>query len=62
MFYLFCTKLYELGLSSGTWNSFESGHGKGAPYGVGGALKRSADKPLANGTDVPDAPSFYKNV
>ena len=62
MFYLFCTKLYELGFSYGTWNYFESGHGKGAPDGVGGALKRCADNLVANGTDVPDASSFYRHV
>jgi hypothetical protein len=25
----------------GTWNFYESGHGKGIPDGVGGSLKRS---------------------
>lgn len=60
MFFIFSTQLYELGLTSGTWNYFEAGHGKGAPDGVGGALKRSADAIVANGTDVPDAASFYR--
>ena len=35
-------------------------YGKGAPDGVGGALKRSADAVVASGTDVPDAASFYR--
>lgn len=60
MFYIFCTQLYELGFSSGTWNYFEAGHGKGAPDGVGGALKRSADAVVASGMDIPDAASFYR--
>ncbi|KAI4893799.1 hypothetical protein NFI96_020780, partial [Prochilodus magdalenae] len=31
------------GFTAGTWNFFEASHGKGAPDGVGGALKRRAD-------------------
>lgn len=30
-----------------TWNYSESGHGKGAPDGVGGILKRTADQLVA---------------
>jgi len=51
--------LYEHGFSPGTWNYFEAGHGKGAPDGVGGALKRSADAVVSSGADVPDASNFY---
>lgn len=35
-----------------TWNYSESGHGKGAPDGIGGTLKRTADKAVAEGKDV----------
>ncbi|WAR13571.1 LOW QUALITY PROTEIN: hypothetical protein MAR_027751 [Mya arenaria] len=43
-FYLFATKLFDLGFSEGgSWNFMEAGHGKGAPDGVGAALKRNAD-------------------
>lgn len=35
-----------------TWNYSESGHGKGAPDGLGGTLKRTADYLVAQGKDV----------
>lgn len=35
-----------------SWNYSEPGHGKGAPDGVGGTLKRSADKAVAEGRDI----------
>ena len=37
-----------------SWNYTETGHGKGAPDGVGGTLKRSADRAVAEGKDVPN--------
>ncbi|WAR24724.1 hypothetical protein MAR_038393 [Mya arenaria] len=47
IFYLFATKLFDLGFSEGgSWNFMEAGHGKGAPDGVGAALKRNADAPF----------------
>lgn len=39
-------------LSSFTWNYLESGHGKGAPDGVGGVCKRTADRIVGEGQDV----------
>ncbi|WAR24732.1 hypothetical protein MAR_038401 [Mya arenaria] len=43
-FYPFATKLFDLGFSEGgSWNFMEAVHGKGAPDGVGAALKRNAD-------------------
>ncbi|KAG5880778.1 hypothetical protein JTB14_015287 [Gonioctena quinquepunctata] len=44
-----------------TWNYSEPGHGKGAPDGVGGTLKRSADQAVAEGKDVTDL-NVLKNV
>lgn len=35
-----------------TWNYSEAGHGKGAPDGTGGTLKRTADRIVAQGKDV----------
>ena len=61
-FYLFTTKLYELGFQGGTWNYSESGHGKGAPDGVGGSIKRCADQLIAQGTDLPHPISVYSEV
>lgn len=58
-FYLFNNKLYEYGFKAGTWNFFESSHGKGAPDGVGGALKRAANMYVANGHDIADPTSLY---
>jgi hypothetical protein len=36
----------------------ESGHGKGAPDGVGGCLKRYAETQVALGRDICDFKSF----
>ncbi|CAG9786535.1 unnamed protein product [Diatraea saccharalis] len=41
-----------------TWHFTETGHGKGAPDGVGGCLKRICDKAVANGRDIVDIDSF----
>ncbi|KAJ2944203.1 hypothetical protein O0L34_g18180 [Tuta absoluta] len=35
-----------------TWNYSESGHGKGAPDGIGATLKRTADRMVLHGQDV----------
>lgn len=35
-----------------TWNYHEAGHGKGAPDGVGGTCKRTADRIVAQGNDI----------
>ncbi|KAJ0178551.1 hypothetical protein K1T71_006374 [Dendrolimus kikuchii] len=47
-------------LVSLTWNYTESGHGKGAPDGVGGTLKRTADAIVARGHDIPDFDAFVE--
>ncbi|XP_022194488.2 uncharacterized protein LOC111052160 isoform X2 [Nilaparvata lugens] len=58
-FYLFTTQVYELGFQNATWSFFESSHGKGAPDGVGGALKRMANHYVAHGCDITDATVFF---
>ncbi|XP_028254033.1 uncharacterized protein LOC114441699 isoform X2 [Parambassis ranga] len=58
-FFLFCTELFRRGFAAGTWNFFEASHGKGAPDGVGGALKRRADSLVSKGTDIPDAAELF---
>lgn len=40
------------------WNYCECGHGKGAPDGVGGLLKRTADQFVALQSDIPDLDAF----
>lgn len=36
-----------------SWNYSEAGHGKGAPDGIGGTLKRTSDRLVAMGKDIP---------
>ncbi len=40
----------------------EAGHGKGAPDGVGGVLKRTADSLVAQGKDIPNAHKLYESL
>jgi hypothetical protein len=40
-FFLLSQEVERRDTSGGTWNFYESGHGKGIPDGVGGSLKRS---------------------
>lgn len=50
------------GFQSGTWNFFEASHGKGAPDGVGGLLKRTADRLVSHGTDIPNAEFLFNTL
>ncbi|CAH0732005.1 unnamed protein product, partial [Brenthis ino] len=59
-FYLACTKTFSYGFQAFSWSFFEAGHGKGPADGIGGFLKRAADKKVATGTDVTDALQFYE--
>lgn len=43
------------------WHFFESSHGKGAPDGVGAAVKRSADE-LMKRTDIPTPKVLYEEL
>lgn len=47
------------GFRRGRWNFFEASHGKGAPDGVGGLLKRTADRLVSQGHDIGSAEDFY---
>lgn len=58
-FYLFSTQVHLMGFLGASWNFFESGHGKGAPDAIGGALKRQADAMVNAGFDIPDATHLY---
>ncbi|KAF8785181.1 hypothetical protein HNY73_010755 [Argiope bruennichi] len=53
-FYLIATHLPSVLLSAKeiTWNYSEVGHGKGAPDGLGGTLKRTADALVARRKDI----------
>lgn len=53
MFYLmacYLTKQMNVGVLR--WHYSESGHGKGAPDGIGGYIKRHADRLVAQGKDI----------
>lgn len=54
-FYLLSTQIYKMGFLGATWNFLASGHGKGAPDAIGGAVKRQADAMVNTGCDIPDA-------
>ena len=43
-----------------TWNYTEAGHGKGAPNGVGGTLKCTADRIVAEGKDISTFETFIE--
>ncbi|KAI4788082.1 hypothetical protein KUCAC02_036078 [Chaenocephalus aceratus] len=58
-FSLFSTELMKRGLNAGTWNFFEASHGKGAPDGVGAALKRTADMLISHGQDIKNARELF---
>ncbi|KAK0152804.1 hypothetical protein N1851_005655 [Merluccius polli] len=58
-FYMLSTELFKKGFKKGTWSFFEAGHGKGAPDGVGEALKRTADRLVSEGKDIPNAKQLY---
>lgn len=61
-FYLMTTKFFDYGFRAMTWSFFEAGHGKGPADGVGGFLKRTADKIVANGEDIADVFQFYNKL
>lgn len=61
-FYLFSQNIFEKQFKGGTWSFFESGHGKGAADGIGGTVKRIADRIVAHGKDIANANAFFELV
>ncbi|XP_062847785.1 uncharacterized protein LOC134310183 isoform X1 [Trichomycterus rosablanca] len=61
-FYLASTVPFMRGFQWVTWNFTEASHGKGAPDGVGGALKNLADRIVAYGTSIPDADTLFEQL
>ena len=49
-----------MGYHAGSWNFWEASHGKGSPDGIGGAMKRKADKLISLGHDIPDIAHLYR--
>lgn len=61
-FYLLSKEPFKKGFKDISWNFFEASHGKGAPDGVGGTLKRSADKIVRHGGDIPNAEAMFHQL
>jgi hypothetical protein len=55
-------QIYLPALSCVIWHYCECGHGKGAPDGIGGVLKRSADRLVAFGKYIIDINSFVQGL
>lgn len=45
-----------------TWNFFATSHGNGAPDGIGGTVKRTADRLLLLGNDIVEGKIFHELV
>nr|CAI5831926.1 unnamed protein product [Callosobruchus analis] len=60
MFFMLACKMQEFypNVTAFSWNYHEAGHGKGAPDGVGATCKRTADKVIAQKTDITDLYGF----
>lgn len=61
-FYLLATKFFDYGFAATTWSFFEAGHGKGPADGIGGFLKRTADKIVATGSDIANVTQFMEQL
>lgn len=51
---------FTMGFKHVTWNYSEMSHGKGAPDGVGGAIKRMADVHIQSGSDLQSPRDVYE--
>nr|CAI5819555.1 unnamed protein product [Callosobruchus analis] len=51
-----------LGANSVRWHYLKSHHGKGAPDGIGGCVKRTADSLVARGEDIPNYETLLKKL
>lgn len=64
MFYIMAIKIPKRlpHVQKFTWNYTESGHGKGAPDGIGATCKRTADAVVAAGGDVENLDKFVEAI
>ena len=60
--FFFSTRLFELGFTAGSWNFFEASHGKGAADGVDAVLKRTADRLVRQGVDLPNPQQVFNEL
>ncbi|CAH0560416.1 unnamed protein product [Brassicogethes aeneus] len=58
----FKTYFHEMGFKYGTWNYSEASHGKGAPDGLGAAIKRISDNLVSKGQDIDNARTLFEKV
>ena len=58
-FFLLSHIPFEMNFKIVEWSFLEAGHGKGAADGLGGSIKRTADRFVCNGMDIPDAQSLF---
>ena len=62
-FFAFCQLREHLPhVEEASWHFFEAAHGKGAPDGIGGALKRTADRMVSQGRDIRSARDMYDTL
>ncbi|KAK1875721.1 Isopentenyl phosphate kinase [Dissostichus eleginoides] len=59
-FYLLSTVPFLSGFTNVTWNYSEKSHGKGAPDGIGGAIKREADLYVHRGGELQTPQDLYE--
>ena len=52
----------SMGFVHVTWNFLEAGHGKGAPDGIGGVIKRTADGVVSAGNDIVSAEALVEKL
>lgn len=60
--FFFKTYFHEMGFKCGTWNYSEASHGKGAPDGLGAAIKRISDNLVSKGHDINNAKTLFEKV
>lgn len=58
--YLLSTVPFLSGFTKVTWNYSEKSHGKGAPDGIGGAIKREADRFVQRGGELQTPQQLYE--
>jgi hypothetical protein len=60
--YLLSSRVHERGFRKATWNFTAAGHDKGAPDGVGGTIKCTADVLISEGKDIPNARCLFDTL
>lgn len=61
-FYLLLKEPFKEGFKQISWNFFEASHGNWAPDGVWDTLKRSADKIVYHGGDIPNVKAMFRQL